>query len=119
MDNNRSITTEIIQDLTHAMKDHGQRLMKFKFSKINMNDDDVITNICEYIQNNVGINYIEMSWCQLKADNLLRLATMMASNPYSIRSVNLSYNNLNFNSKKTKRKLHKDGPLDKEDPKDT
>jgi len=86
-------------DLTSTIVDYGKRLMKFKFSKINMNDKAIIKNVCEYIGTNVGLNSIEMSWCQLKADNLLRLAFIMAANPYSIRSVNFSYNNLNLNSK--------------------
>ena len=73
--------------------------MRMKFSRINLNDKDTINNLCEYIGTNVGLNVIELSWCQLKADNLLRLAETMAANPYSIRMVNFSYNNLNINSK--------------------
>jgi len=73
--------------------------MRIKFSRINMNDKETINNICEFISTNVGLNVIELSWCQLKADNLLRLAETMATNPYNIRAVNFSYNNLNINSK--------------------
>ena len=74
--------------------------MKIKFSKINLNDKIVIANICDYIGINVGINCLDFSWCQLKAENLLSLAETMAANPYSIRSVNFSYNNLNINPKR-------------------
>lgn len=67
---------------------------------MDLNDTAIIDNICEFMSGNVNLLNIDFSWCQLKSDSLSKIAECMAASPYNLKSVNLSYNNLNANSTK-------------------
>ena len=74
--------------------------MKIKLSQIDLNEESIIDNLCEFLTGNVNLLNVDFSWCNLNATSLSNLAECMAAMPYNLKHVNFSYNNLNPNSTK-------------------
>lgn len=73
-------------------------LLKLKLSKLNFNQEDrVVEELCKYISQARATVYYDLSWNQMKAKELSQvMAAFNAGGQQNIRSLNLSYNTLQF-----------------------
>ena len=88
-----------MQYLTYSIYTQVQYLMKLNISHININDPETVDNILTLMSSKWAkfVQHIDLSWCCLSSKHL---ALIVADLRYycldNMRSLNLSYNQLNF-----------------------
>lgn len=70
--------------------------MKLKLSNISLKNSKIIKLICATINFNKNLLHLDLSFCQLKAPQLNRIASQLAEDSKRLKNLNLGYNLLNF-----------------------
>ena len=71
-------------------------LTKLKLSNVSLSDAKIVSQLCILIENRPFLSFIDLSWSRLLPRHLLKISECLKDNFSSIRSLNLSYNNLYF-----------------------
>ena len=74
----------------------GTKLLKLKLSKMDLNNDDIVTLICETISFNKNMISLDLSYGKLTPGHLAKIAKTLADKAKCLRSLNLSNNMLDF-----------------------
>ena len=97
-----------IQDILYCLiKAAGcakSKLMKFKLSNINLHtqSQNLIKGICRTLENAQYLILLDLSWCKLAPKDLVLISVTMMEYCDSLRNLNLSYNQLNFDENNPK-----------------
>lgn len=82
--------------LTNSLYEDGRRIMKLKLANFNLNDDLIVDNLCEMISLSRILQLFDVSWASLTVYHLARITESLIERSKSIRHINFSYNQLQF-----------------------
>ena len=90
---------DIMRELCSNFYRNGQSLMKLTLSKINLNDNKIVEDLCNIVSSKYQkfVHHLELSWCSLTPKHLARIVEEVRYCHENIRSLDLSYNSLYFN----------------------
>ena len=71
--------------------------MKLRISNMSLNNKSIINQIKTVIKKSKVLQLINLSWAQLSPENLADILKVIPDRLLSLRSLDLSYNVLNFN----------------------
>ena len=75
---------------------YGNHLRKLKISRTNVNDDKIVNLICQIIESNVNMHYIDVSWSSLSSKHMFIISQSLNKSPNPIMNLNIGNNSLNF-----------------------
>ena len=81
-------------------------LMKLRISNVEMKANYFCESLCQIISNSRVLQQINFSWASLSMESLAKISICLEDRILSLRSIDLSYNRLNFNPENEKDYKH-------------
>ena len=88
---------ELLIQLTDELSYNTQMLMKIRISSINLNHRKIVDTLCQIITSTRVLQMINFSWAQFSCEHLSMIASCLCDRVLSLRSIDFSFNRLNFN----------------------
>lgn len=79
--------------LIESCHQRGVQLQKLKLSNVNLNDNQIVQNLCDLLANRPFIMNLDLSWTRLQSKHLNQIIMVLdEKSEHSMRNLNLSYN---------------------------
>jgi Ran GTPase-activating protein (RanGAP) involved in mRNA processing and transport len=79
-----------------ACNEKNNDIRRLKISKINLNDDKIVDQLCNIIEKDRNLTSIDLSWGSLGPKHLLKICESLKDSKNALMNINLSYNSLCF-----------------------
>ena len=87
----------LLNDLLNKFTLNSNMLMKLRVSNINLCNTQAVETLCQIISNTKVLQLLNVSWARLSCQHLSMISARLIDRVLSLRSVDLSYNRLQFN----------------------
>jgi len=88
--------TKNLRQFFTFMEEYGRDLESLKFKKVNLNDNFIIDSMCNFLNGNVNLQYLQLSSCSFQSSQLLQISEGIKESK-SLKFLDLSSNYLNVN----------------------
>lgn len=91
----RSYGKPMFNQIVERCLTSGVQLQRLKLSNVNLNDNQIVHNLCDLLQQRPFLISLDVSWARLSSKQLDQIMGVLAEkNEHTLRNLNISYNSL-------------------------